>query len=70
MANWIQKANKEIKKDGTEGVFARKAKRRGMKTKTYANEVRRKYKGKTKTPAQLKLLRQAVYAKNLMGFKK
>jgi len=70
MVDWIQKANKEIKKDGTKGVFARKAKRRGMKTKTYANEVIRKYKGKTKNAREVKLLRQAVYAKNLMGFKK
>ncbi len=68
--SWIQKANKEIKKDGTKGVFARKAKRHHLSTRTYANQVIRKYKGKTKNAREVKLLRQAVYAKNLMGFKK
>ena len=46
------------------GVFTRKARKAGKTVQQYATYVIRKYKGKTKTKAQLKLLRQAVFAKN------
>ncbi len=66
--NWIKGATKN-----SHGQFRRKAERAGMSTKAYANKVIRTYKagGKRKhTPTQTKTYRQAVLAKNLMGFKK
>ena len=68
--NWLQKADKEMERERTVGTFTQKAKKHGKSVASYANEVIRKYKGKTKTPAQLKLLRQAVFAKNAQKFRK
>jgi hypothetical protein len=54
-----------------EGKFSAKAKRAGMSTKAYANKVVKQLKGKTDgNAAKKKLLRQAVLAKTLIGFKK
>ena len=52
------------------GVFTRKAKRKGMSVQKYASYVIKKYKGKTKNKKQLKLLRQAVFAKTAKKWKK
>ena len=68
--NWLQSAETEMQKEGTEGKFTEKARRAGKSVSAYANEVITKYKGKTKTPAQLKLLREAVFAKNAQKFRK
>ena len=51
-------------------VIQKKAEKEGMSTKAYANKVIRDLKGNTKNETQKRLLRQAVYAKNLIGFKK
>jgi len=68
--NFIQKANKKSSKKGREGVFKKKAEKHGMSTKAYANKVIRDLKGNTKNETQKRLLKQAVYAKTLIGFKK
>ena len=52
------------------GVFTKKAKKKGMSVQRYANYVIKKYKGKKKTKKQLKLLRQAVFAKTAKKWKK
>ena len=65
MNDWIGKATKSMKKRGTTGSFTAMAKRKGKSASTYANEVIRKYKGKKKTPAQLKLFRRAVFARSM-----
>ncbi len=52
------------------GVFTRKARNHKMTVKQYADHVIRKYKGKTKNPRDVKLLRQAVFAKNARSWKK
>ena len=65
MKDWIGKATKTMKKRGTSGSFTAAAKRRGKSVSAYANEVIRRYKGKKKTPAQLKLFRKAVFARNM-----
>jgi len=52
------------------GVFTKKAKRKGMSVQKYASYVIKKYKGKTKNKKQLKLLRQAVFAKTAKKWKK
>ena len=64
-ANWIQKADREMERSGTEGSFTAKAKRAGKSTQAYATAVIRKYKGKPKTAAQMKLFRQALFARNV-----
>ena len=46
------------------GVFTAKAKRAGKSVQGYASQVIKKYKGKTKNKTQLKLLRQATFARN------
>ena len=53
-----------------EGVFTRKAKAKGMSVQRYAKYVIKKYKGNTKNKKQLKLLRQAVFAKTAKKWKK
>ena len=65
MKDWIGKATKQMQKRGTAGSFTAAAKRRGKSVSAYANEVIRRYKGKKKTPAQLKLFRRAVFARNM-----
>ena len=52
------------------GVFTRKAKKKGMSVQKYAAYIIKKYKGKTKNKQQLKLLRQAVFAKTVKKWKK
>ena len=52
------------------GVFTRKAKKKGMSVQKYAAYIIKKYKGKTKNKKQLKLLRQAVFAKTAKKWKK
>ena len=51
------------------GVFTKKAKKHNMSVQKYANYVIKKYKGKKKTKKQLKLLRQAVFAKTSKSWK-
>lgn len=59
------KINKKMK-----GVFTRKAKKHRMSVQKYARYVIKKFKGKTKNKKQLKLLRQAVFAKTAKKWKK
>lgn len=59
------KINKKMK-----GVFTRKAKKHKMSVQKYARYVIKKFKGKTKNKRQLKLLRQAVFAKTAKKWKK
>ena len=60
-----------MEKKGTEGLFTRKAKSKGMSVKGYANKVVKDLKGRTNgSKSKLKLLRQAVFAKNAQSFKK
>ena len=68
--NWLQSASKEMKREGSAGLFTRKAKAHGKSVPAYANEVIKRYKGKTNTKAEVKLLRQAVFAKNAQKFRK
>jgi len=68
--NWLGKASKNMKKKGTVGAFTAKANRAGMGVQAYARKVIKKYKGKTKTKAQLKTLRQAVFARSSSKFRK
>lgn len=52
------------------GVFTRKARKNKMSVQKYARYIIKKYKGKTKNKRQLKLLRQAVFAKTVKKWKK
>jgi hypothetical protein len=52
------------------GVFTKKAKQKNMSVQKYAKYIIKKYKGKTKNKKQLKLLRQAVFAKTSKKWKK
>ena len=52
------------------GVFTKKAKRKGMSVQKYAKYIVKKYKGKKKTKRQLKLFRQALFAKTAKKWKK
>lgn len=52
------------------GVFTRKAKKHKMSVQKYAKYIIKKYKGKTKNKRQLKLLKQAVFAKTAKKWKK
>ena len=52
------------------GVFTRKAKRSKQTVQKFATYVIKRYKGKTKNAKQLKLLRQAVFAKTAKKWKK
>ena len=52
------------------GVFTKKAKKKNMTVQQYAKYIIKKYKGKTKNKKQLKLLRQAVFAKTAKKWKK
>ena len=52
------------------GVFTRKARKNKMSVQKYARYIIKKYKGKTKSKRQLKLLRQAVFAKTVKKWKK
>ena len=70
MNDWIKKASTSMRKRGTAGSFTAAAKRKGKSVSKYANEVIRRYKGKKKTPAQLKLFRRAVFARNMERIRK
>lgn len=62
---WMQKAASSIKRRGTEGVFAAKAKRAGMTTRAYAAKVlanKSRYSPTT--------VKQANFARNAMKAKK
>lgn len=52
------------------GVFTKKAKKANMSVQKYAQQVIKKYKGKTKNKRELKLLKQAVFAKTAKSWKK
>lgn len=52
------------------GVFTKKAKRKGMSVQKYAKHIVKKYKGKKKTKRQLKLFRQALFAKTAKKWKR
>ena len=52
------------------GVFTRKAKKNKMSVQKYARYIIKKYKGKTKNKRELKILRQAVFAKTAKKWKK
>ena len=66
--NWIGKATSAMAKKGTVGLFTAKAKRAGMTTKKFAKKTIKELKGKKKTKAQTKTLRQAVFARNVGGY--
>jgi hypothetical protein len=68
--DWIQEADKEMKEEGTEGTFTKKAERKGKSVQQYATEVIKKLKGNTKNKSEVKLLRQAVFAKNMKKINK
>ena len=68
--NWLQAADKEMDKKGTEGKFTAKAKRAGKSVSVYSKEVVNRLKGKKNTAAQATLLKQAVFAKNTQKFRK
>ena len=52
------------------GAFSAKAKRAGKSTGQFANETIKRLKGKTKTEAQRRLLKQAVLAKTFSKYRK
>ena len=62
---WLQKARESMESKGTVGEFTRKAEAKGMSVQAYANDVVDKYRGKAATPAQKKLLKQAMFAKTM-----
>ena len=51
------------------GVFSKKAQRAGKSTSAYATEVVKKLKGKTKTAADRRLLKQATLAKTFAKYR-
>jgi hypothetical protein len=62
---WLQKARASMESKGTVGEFTRKARAKGMSVQEYASDVVDKYKGNAATPAQKKLLKQAMFAKTM-----
>ena len=76
--DWIGKAEKKMEKkkkacptcNGTEGLFSHKAKVAGKSTKGYAEEVKKRLKGKTTDAKEKKLLKEAVFALNAMKVSK
>ena len=66
MADWIQKATKEMDKKGTIGSFTKQAKRAKMSTEAFADEVLNnpsKFKEKTRKRAQFYKNMQKKYVK-------
>ena len=60
-----KKKDDDLFDDLKEGAFTAKAKKAGKSVQAYATEVINKYKGKTDgDKRKVKLLRQAVFAKN------
>ena len=68
--NWIQKAEKEMEKRGTEGAFTREARKNKMSVQAYARKVikdtkQKEKKGKKLTSAEKKLYKRALFARNM-----
>ena len=60
-----KKKDDDLFDDLKEGAFTKKAKAKGMSVQSYATKVIKDLKGKTNgDKAKVKLLRQAVFAKN------
>ena len=67
---WLQKADKSMERRGTEGAFTRQAAAHKMGVQQYAAKVIKDMKkkdksGKKLTAAEKKLLRRAVFARNM-----
>ena len=67
---WIQKADRSMERRGTEGSFTKEAKRHNMDVQQYAAKVVKDMEGKEKagkklTAGEKKLLRRAVFARNM-----
>tara|TARA_Y100000296_G_scaffold31063_1_gene36092 strand:+ start:13987 stop:14307 length:321 start_codon:yes stop_codon:yes gene_type:complete len=67
---WLQKADKEMERRGTEGAFTRQAAAHKMGVQQYAAKVIKDMKNKDKsgkklTASEKKLLRRAVFARNM-----
>ena len=63
--DWIKSVDAHMEKRGTEGIFSRAAKRKGMSVHDYAMMVVKDLKGKSGlTASQKTLLRRAVLALN------
>ena len=67
---WIQEAEKEMEKRGTEGAFTREARKRKMSVQAYARKVirdtkQKEKKGKKLTSAEKKLYKRALFARNM-----
>ena len=72
---WIQKADKSMERRGTEGAFTRQAAAHKMGVQQYAAKVIKEMKKKDKRGQKLsasdkKLLRRAVFARNMGGIAK
>ena len=68
--NFIQKAQKEMEKRGTEGAFTREARKNKMSVQAYARKVikdtkQKEKKGKKLTSAEKKLYKRALFARNM-----
>lgn len=63
--DWIKSVNKNMKRKGTVGAFTKQAKAKKMSVQAYAKKVIKDRKGKKNTPAQTRLLRRAVFARNM-----
>ena len=68
--NWIQKADKEMEKRGTEGAFTREARKHKMNVQAYARKVikdtkQKEKKGKKLSSSEKKLYRRALFARNM-----
>ena len=68
--NWIQKADKEMEKRGTEGAFTREARKNKRSVQAYARKVikdtkQKEKKGKKLTAAETKLYTRALFARNM-----
>tara|TARA_R100000152_G_C6698913_1_gene128855 strand:+ start:419 stop:682 length:264 start_codon:yes stop_codon:yes gene_type:complete len=67
---WIQEADKEMEKRGTEGAFTREARKNKMSVQAYARKVirdtkQKEKKGKKLTAAEKKLYKRAIFARNM-----
>ena len=67
---WIQEADKEMEKRGTEGAFTREARKHKMSVQAYARKVirdtkQKEKKGKKLTSAEKKLYKRALFARNM-----
>ena len=67
---WLQAADAEMEKKGTEGSFTRSANRAGMSVQSYARKViadmkRKEKSGKSLTKMEDRLYKRAVFARNM-----